>query len=159
MRRGLNLNWRREADESPMELARFVASYQDSSEMQAIESINQDGEDRMNDDKSLVALILMSVPQLTVAEIDVLIPTLQSRKQRLVDDAVCRDIRADARRSPAHQPSSAMGPNQGQGQIHTHPSTRGWVDAPKLGQQPGIDLIDRMIDTQDRIDAATLKGG
>jgi hypothetical protein len=90
---------------------------------------------------------------MTNDEIDFCIRYLQGLKQRQADDAMVRDIVADARRSPPNQPTSAMAEihNQAQGHIHNH---KGWVDAPKIDdwRAPGIDIIDRMVDQQDRID-------
>jgi hypothetical protein len=106
-------------------------------------------------DTELLALILMLLPRLSIAEVDVLALALQARKQGLLDDVMVRGIVEDSRRSPAHQPSSALGPDRGQGQIHNH---GGWVDAIPLKQQPGIDLIDKMIANQDAIDHTRRRG-
>jgi hypothetical protein len=96
------------------------------------------------------------------AILDALIRALTDLKQRQSDNSIIRDIVADSRRSPPSQPSSAMADvhDQASRQYPTH-SKGGWVDAPSIDnwRAPGINIIDRMMDQQDRIDRAKLKGG
>ena len=81
---------------------------------------------------------------MTNDEIEFLIQALQSLKQRQADNSIMRDIVADARRSPPHQPNSPMAEAE-----HTQaPSQRGWVNAPRVDdwRAPGINIIDRMLE-------------
>jgi hypothetical protein len=122
----------------------------------------------VNQDTSLLTLILMSLPKLSTPEIDLLIQAAQATKQRQADDVMVRNIREDARRSPPSQPSSAMGDVDAprHGPTHQHlrqgPTHKGWVDAPRIDdwqRQVGIGRVDALMDQQDRIDRAKLKGG
>jgi hypothetical protein len=95
---------------------------------------------------------------MTNDEIDFCIKFLQGLKQRQADDAMVREIVADARRSPPNQPTSAMAEIHNQAQGHIHPqSQRGWVDAKPLdGWQLSVGLhhCDAQMDAQDRRDRA-----
>jgi hypothetical protein len=71
-------------------------------------------------------------------------------KERHKDDAVVRDIVADTRRSPAHQPRSALGEAPA---VEVN-RPRGWVEARPLGPPAGVREADRLMDAADRIDAA-----
>jgi hypothetical protein len=73
------------------------------------------------------------------------------------DDAVVRDIVADAARSPPAQPSSALGSD-----AHNAGPKGGWVEPRSLGdwqRQVGVREADRLVDAQDRRDRAAKRGG
>ena len=82
--------------------------------------------------------------------LEMLIEALQSAQQRRQDDVMVRDIRADARRSPAAQPSSALGQVP---EVEVN-RPKGWVDALPLGPPPGVRVCDQLMDHQDRLDRA-----
>ena len=77
----------------------------------------------------------------------------QWHKEQHKDDAVVRDIVADAGRSPPAQPSSALG------QVPAVEVNRGggWVEPRSLDDwqhQVGVRHADRLVDAQDRRDRA-----
>jgi hypothetical protein len=83
---------------------------------------------------------------------EVLINALKTAQQRARDNELMKQIVADSRRSPAHQPSSAMTEIHKQAeQVRPNPSQGGWVDAKRVDdwRPPGIDLIDRMVENQE----------
>ena len=77
----------------------------------------------------------------------------KSAMQAMIDavpDALMRDLRGDARRpNPVNPPT----PSQPTTQVQRG---SGWVDERKLEPPPGIAIMDRMMDEQDRLDRTEL---
>jgi hypothetical protein len=73
---------------------------------------------------------------------------------RAIPDKLAADLRSDALKpNPVTQSVPAQLTKGGNDRVQIARGT-GWVDAPPISRPPGIDLADRMLDVQDRIDAA-----
>jgi hypothetical protein len=79
-------------------------------------------------------------------------PSVVQAMMKAVPDRLMRDLRADAQKpnpvtggmtKPEMEPPKAIG-------------NKGWIDERPLSPPPGIDLMDRMMDEQDKIDRAEL---
>ena len=79
------------------------------------------------------------------------------RSRRVVDDQLMRDIVGDARRGDIHGRASVIPPAKAKGQQSEEPQkpyTHGWVEPPKIKPPEGIEHVDRLVDMQDKLDAA-----
>src|SRR5262245_19130318 len=77
------------------------------------------------------------------------IPERQQEMANSVDDALVRDLVSDFRLGPSPPSSMAAKPATSEPKKGT-----GWQAAAPLEQPPGIDLMDAMMDQQDKIDKA-----
>jgi hypothetical protein len=77
-------------------------------------------------------------------------PSAIAKMADAVDDATLRAISADARRPVVKfdPPESRTG---------AVPSQNGWIEPAPLGPPPGVDLLDRLMDAEDRKDRADLE--
>jgi hypothetical protein len=79
------------------------------------------------------------------------------RSRRVVDDQLMRDIVGDARRGDIHGRASMIPQPKATSQRSEEPQkpyTHGWVEPPKIKPPEGIEHVDRLVDMQDKIDAA-----
>jgi hypothetical protein len=74
------------------------------------------------------------------------------RSQRVCDDDLMRAIVGDSRHSLA--PRSAIPEAPRKTEEEPKPYRHGWVDPAPLPRPAGIEHVDRLVDQQDRIDAA-----
>jgi hypothetical protein len=78
----------------------------------------------------------------------------RSAMQAMVNAVDMASLRADARkRNPIDAASSPHGPNP-QPTPQRQSGTRGWINERPIEPPPGIAHVDRLMDTQDRIDLA-----
>ena len=82
------------------------------------------------------------------------------RSLKACPNDVMRDIVGDARRGDIHGRASIIpqpkAPAKGQQQSEEpqKPYTHGWVEPPKIKPPEGIEHVDRLVDMQDKLDAA-----
>jgi hypothetical protein len=77
-------------------------------------------------------------------------PSVVQAMMKAVPDRLMRDLRGDARRPNPVNPST---PSQPTTQVQRG---SGWRDEVPISSPPGIELCDRLVDAQDKIDKAEL---
>jgi hypothetical protein len=79
------------------------------------------------------------------------------RSRRVVDDQLMKDIVGDSQRGDIHGRASVIPPPKAKAQQSEEPQkpyTHGWVEPPKIKPPEGIEHVDRLVDMQDKLDAA-----
>jgi predicted XRE-type DNA-binding protein len=75
---------------------------------------------------------------------------------RAIPDDLARDLRADlARGNPINQSVAQLTPDRGRAQVEIRGS--GWANPNPLTTPAGLDICDRLVDMQDKIDKADLQ--
>jgi hypothetical protein len=98
-------------------------------------------------------LVLFALAELDRQRAAARTPTLAAMMEAVPDNLMA-SIVADQRRGVAAPSSLASNPNAPQPE--PRPKGSGWQDAAPLAPPPGIDILDRMMDQQDRRDKAAL---
>jgi hypothetical protein len=76
-----------------------------------------------------------------------------TRSRRVVDDQLMKDIIGDARRGDIHGRAAVI-PQSKASQTEEPKNRSGWVEPSPLRSPEGLEHVDRLVDQQDRIDAA-----
>jgi hypothetical protein len=75
------------------------------------------------------------------------------RSRRVCDDQLMKDIVGDSRRGDIHARASVI-PQKTNQTAEPPRSENGWVDPPKIKPPEGVALVDKLVDMQDKLDAA-----